>query len=140
MNKTETEIKKSETLEQVDINYRTKKNTIVINRVNTPRHEFSKFLAGWLIRRDVPVSMIEDIFEDSRTKRILKKVENILLDLEHDYSVPNDNNWEREEFITECKLNNGREIDLLTLISDKKIEFETDPKRAKKGEVTSINI
>lgn len=140
MNKSDCIIKKGETLEDIMVSDRFKRNMVQINTNNTIEHEFAKFLAGWLIRKDVPSSQIYDVFQQKEWKELKECVIKNVNRLEKDYSIPVENDWEREEFITEARHVDGRRVDLETLLYHKKLEFESGRSYEKTDDSVSISI
>lgn len=96
--------------------YSVKKNAIFISNANSLKHELSKFLACYMIKKYSDVKFTKELIEGING---LANIFNIIF-----------KDWKEShsEFITEAcpNENKDRRVDIVNLINNDRIEIETD--------------
>jgi hypothetical protein len=127
VNKKKLEIKRWESLSQLDFAYKPKLNCLEIDVNNSLRHELAKFVCMWLVRNGVGAEELQKYFRDRRWEEASKKLSSLLRQT--------GSTTHRPKIVSEARFKDGRRVDIFVLDTGEKIELETGKSYNKKDAI-----
>jgi len=121
---------------RLDQSFRPKRNAIELDIGNTLRHEITKLILVWLIRKGYPISEACRIFNVKARDTVIG-IGNAL----KEDSMIGLSGWQVPEVITEARLEGGkRRADILVLDTGQIVEIETNRNVHKKDADETVYV